>query len=623
MTDSDDIKKKKVSRTQTSMLVWVLMAMLVTGLGGFGVTNFGLSTTAIGSVGNQEIQATTYARALRTEINRQSQKFGVELTLQQAQLLGLDRQVLAQLTADAALDNEAARIGLSVGDARLAAAVAADDGFYDVTGQFNADNYKRALDQAGLTVKSYEADLRATLARTILQSAVVGGVTVPAALTDTLLTYSGETRGFTVVEFSESTLPTPLATPTPDMLKTYYDAKLATFTRPEAKRITYAALLPADIAAQQPLDETKVQDLYNERLADYVVPEKRLVERVVYPTEAEAQAAKARLDAGESFETLVKDRGLDLTDIDLGDVTRSELGAAGDAVFALTGPGVAGPLASDLGPALYRMNAILAARETTLAEVHDIIAAEIQTEAAVAAISDQASAIDDALAGGATLEDIARDFTMTLATIDFVTGADDNDPITQDRAFATEADRLAAGDYPQALMLGDGGLAALRMDAVVPPTPLALDKITDRVAAGWHAAELAKTLTALATKAEAAVKAGGSLADQGPATVIAATTRDLAPEGTTPDVVQAAFAMVPDEVRLIDTPTFTGLIRLDSITPFDSASDAAKMARENLTRQVRQTIAQDSYGLLTSALTAEGGLVIDQAVIASVQSQMT
>ena len=123
-----------------------------------------------------------------------------------------------------------------------------------------------------------------------------------------------------------------------------------------------------DIAADQPVDEAAVQDLYTTRLADYVVPEKRLVERLVYPDDAAAAAAKARLDAGESFETLVAERGLDLTDIDLGDVTKSELGAAGDAVFALTGPGVAGPLPSDLGPALFRMNAILAAQETTLDE---------------------------------------------------------------------------------------------------------------------------------------------------------------------------------------------------------------------------------------------------------------
>ena len=69
MSNHDEIEKKKTSRTQSSMLIWVLMAMLITGLGGFGVTNFGRSVTAIGSVGTQEIEVTTYARALRSQIN--------------------------------------------------------------------------------------------------------------------------------------------------------------------------------------------------------------------------------------------------------------------------------------------------------------------------------------------------------------------------------------------------------------------------------------------------------------------------------------------------------------------------------------------------------------------------
>ena len=38
---------EKKSRKKNSVLVWVLMAMLIVGLGGFGVTNFGGGVTAI------------------------------------------------------------------------------------------------------------------------------------------------------------------------------------------------------------------------------------------------------------------------------------------------------------------------------------------------------------------------------------------------------------------------------------------------------------------------------------------------------------------------------------------------------------------------------------------------
>ncbi len=78
------------------------------------------------------------------------------------------------------------------------------------------------------------------------------------------------------------------------------------------------------------LDEMVVPDeavarLYNERIAEFVQPERRLVERLVYLDQARAEEAMARVDAGEaSFEDLVAERGLSLTDVDLGDVSQEE-----------------------------------------------------------------------------------------------------------------------------------------------------------------------------------------------------------------------------------------------------------------------------------------------------------
>ena len=66
-TDDDTPKKK---RRGASVMVWVLMAMLVGGLGGFGVTNFGGGMTAIGTVGDRKIDVNEYARSLRQAMDR-------------------------------------------------------------------------------------------------------------------------------------------------------------------------------------------------------------------------------------------------------------------------------------------------------------------------------------------------------------------------------------------------------------------------------------------------------------------------------------------------------------------------------------------------------------------------
>ena len=177
-----------------------------------------------------------------------------------------------------------------------------------------------------------------------------------------------------MIRLGEADLVTPLPDPTEDELKAFHDANIARFTAPEAKRITYAALLPEAIAADQPVEEAVLRELYQGRIDEFVIPERRIVERLIFPDQAAADAARAELDAGGSFEALVTARGLTLDAIDLGDVTRDDLGAAADAVFAAAEGAVVGPVESDLGQALYRVVTALDAEETTFEEARDTLA---------------------------------------------------------------------------------------------------------------------------------------------------------------------------------------------------------------------------------------------------------
>ena len=96
--------------------VWVLMGMLILGLGGFGVTSFGGGVTKVASVGDTDVTTDDYARALQTQINALSQQFGKQISLQEAMAFGIDQQVLQSVLTRAALDNETGRVGISVGD---------------------------------------------------------------------------------------------------------------------------------------------------------------------------------------------------------------------------------------------------------------------------------------------------------------------------------------------------------------------------------------------------------------------------------------------------------------------------------------------------------------------------
>lgn len=617
--EDDETPKKK--RKVGSTLVWGLLVLIMLGLGGFGVTNFGGGVQSIGRVGDSEIEVDDYARALRQQVDQMSRQFGMQLTLEQARAFGIDQQVLRSLVAKTALDNETRRIGISAGDATLAAEIQKMDAFKGAAGTFDRETYKFALDRNNLSESKFESDMRSDIARSVLQGAIVGGFAAPKAYVDTIAAWQDEKRSFSVLALSEADLASPLPAPTEAELKAVYDAQIDAFTKPEAKRITYVSLRPEALAPDMAVDDAAVKAAYEAKVSDYVVPEKRLVERLVYPSEDEAKAAKAKLDAGEAtFEQLVEERKLALTDIDLGDVSKEDLGAAGDAVFALAEPGVVGPVVTDFGPALFRMNAVIAAQNTTFDQAKDALKKDLQLEKAKGEISGKMEQISDLLASGAELEDAAKEAGMELATLDY--SAATTEGVAADPAFREAADAVQEGDFPEAIQLVDGTIVALRLDELIPATPIPFAEAKAQVTEAWRKEALAAALAARAEAIKTEVDGGKALGGFGIVSASRNLTRDAALEGLPPDVIKSAFQMKEGEVRALAVPAFAGLIRLDAVTPAATTGEDAESLRESIAIRAKRDIAQDAFSLFADGLGAEAGIVLDQTAINAVNARM-
>ena len=100
----------------TKTAVWILMGLLILGLGGFGAVNLSGNIRTIGTVGEKSIPVDLYARQLQQEIRAIESQTGEALGFQRAQEIGLDRAVLQRIVRQRALDNEAEQLGLSIGD---------------------------------------------------------------------------------------------------------------------------------------------------------------------------------------------------------------------------------------------------------------------------------------------------------------------------------------------------------------------------------------------------------------------------------------------------------------------------------------------------------------------------
>jgi peptidyl-prolyl cis-trans isomerase D len=323
-------RKRKASNT----LVWILMGLLVVGLAGFGTARFTGGAQSVASVGDREVSANEYARGLNLALVNLERQTGQQLSLQQAQLFGASQQVLGELMIAAALDNETDSIGFSAGDERLARRVGELPGFVGIDGKFDRVVYQSTLDRAGLTIADFEAQLRDELARQVLESAVTGGIDAPRAATRAFLDYLATKRDVSFVTLGEADLSAPIAAPDDSQLRGYHNEHADQFFVPETKVMTYAWLTPNMLVDGISVDDSVLRAAYDARSDEFNRPERRLVERLVFGDQAEAEAAAARVEAGEiDFPGLVAERGLDLADIDLGDATQAQLGAAGDAVF--------------------------------------------------------------------------------------------------------------------------------------------------------------------------------------------------------------------------------------------------------------------------------------------------
>ncbi|QPM89839.1 peptidyl-prolyl cis-trans isomerase [Pseudooceanicola algae] len=611
-----------MANKKSKTLMWGLLAMLVVGLGGFGATSFTGTVNEIGHVEDKPIRVTAYTSAVQAQISQVSQQFGQQIGFAQAEMFGIPNAVLSNLVTDRALDVEADRLGLSVGDGTVSESIMQIPAFQGPTGEFSRDTYDFALQNAGLTDAVFEADLRDESARSILQTAVISATRMPPAYLTALTAYSAETRRITYARVGADQLDAPLPQPEEADLQAFYDANIADYTAPEKKRLTYAYLSPEMVIDAVDIPEETIRAQYDARIDEFEQPERRLVERLIFSDEAAATAASDRLKAGEiDFDTLVGERGLALSDIDLGDVDQDALGAAGAAVFDTPSGEVTEPLDTDFGPALFRVNGILQATSTDYDEAAALIRDDLAADAARRDVELEAEPAEDLLAGGATLEDLAEETSMQLGTMDWADGSTEGLAAYED--FAAAAATVSAGDYPEILTLDDGGIFALRLDEELAAAPIPFEEARDQVAADWQADTAAKAYHARAEALMARLDAGESFADLGLDALTESTVTRNGSVLSTPEGFNAeVFAMeTPGTRRITDGFDAAMIVQLDGIVP--PAVDDPNLAqmRNALDQQISGSLSTDLYQAYAQEIRDNVSIYVDQDALNAVNAQ--
>ena len=120
-------------------IVAVLFGFLIVSFAIWGIGDIfrGSVRTTVATVGKTDISAEAFRTAYQNELQRLMRQTRQSITPERARSLGLDTQILSRLVTEAALDQRAQELGLSVSDQLIARTIAQDPNFRGPNGQFD------------------------------------------------------------------------------------------------------------------------------------------------------------------------------------------------------------------------------------------------------------------------------------------------------------------------------------------------------------------------------------------------------------------------------------------------------------------------------------------------------
>lgn len=407
-------------KSASGIVAKILMGLLILSFGIWGIADVfrGFGSQTLATIGSTEITVPEFRQIYQERLQQISQQLKRGITPNMARAFGLPDQVLNERLAEAALDDQAKSLGLSLSDEEIARRVQQNPAFFGPSGSFDANYFNMLLRQNGYTEARFvEAERRLALRQQIIQS-LGGGVTVPAVLKDALVRFEQEQRSVNYALLRSANLPA-LADPSDEELRTFFDARKVAFRAPEFRTVDVLALTPQSLAGSESVTDAEVEAAYTNNQSRYGTPETRVVQQIVFPNAEEAKAAADRIAAGTPFADIVTERKLSPADVDLGTVTKAAIidKAVADAAFALPQDGTSGVVAGRFGPVIVHVGAITPATVKPLAEVAPEIRSELQLDAARRALLATYDKVEDERASGAKLSEIATKLGLKVESL--------------------------------------------------------------------------------------------------------------------------------------------------------------------------------------------------------------
>lgn len=553
---------------------------------------------------------------------------------------GLD-QVLDQLVEGLAFEQFASQMGFSVSKRLVDGRIADLPAFAGVAGTFDQKVFENFLRQNGITETQLRRDLRQQLLLEQLAAPIAAMPRIGSGMAQPYAALLLEQRRGQATFIPASPF-APTADPGDAALQKFLSQNKARFTVPERRTIQYALFDRAAVPVPAVTD-AEIAKVYKDNAAQFAASETRRFAQVIVPDQAAANALAAKVRGGTSLAAAAQAAGLSASTT--GDLTQSAYAAtssaaAAKAAFAAKRGDVVGPLQTGLGWTVARVEDVTAKPARSLADATPEIRTELAKNKANEAIVDYYNDIQDAVNGGASIEEIAADRKLQLLATPAIlpSGRAPGQPAF---AMAPELAPLVAQAF-QAAGEGESHLATLvenekfavyAVKSIADAAPPPFAQIRGDLLSEWRFAEGQKVARDKARAISKAVEGGKSLADAvaaagpniGSVQAIGGRRAELGANGQpVPPELALLFSMAQGSVKTLEIPGNRGwmVIALNEVQRPDPKSiEPARVAA------IAQPLAPAFGRELIEQLAAEAkrrvGVTINKKLVDQLRAELT
>lgn len=633
-------RRASKSKIGTGIMALVLIAILagfaVADISNFGSGSlgFGMRSSALVRVGDQEVTENEMNDAMQrrlTEVRQQNP------TADYATIVRDFDTILDALVDQRTLLAFANKYGFHLSKRLIDAEISQIPQAQGLNGQFSQQAYQNFLAEQRLTDAQVRQIIAGSMLQRLLLTPIAANARVSVGMAQPYASMLLEAREGEVAALPIELFAAGLNATDAD-LQRYYAANRNRYMVPEQRVLRIARIGPEQVASVAATDQ-EIAAYYKANQATYGTKETRNLSQAVVPDQATANAIATRAKGGASLATAGGNAAV--TSLQ-GQTRQAYSSVAGDrvaaAAFAASSGAVVGPIQSDFGWVVVKVDSVKSQGGKSLAAASAEIAAKLNADKRKNAIEDLVDRVQNAVDEGSNFGEAAAQAKLPVITTPLVTasGSSRLDPaykVAAELAPALKAGfEIAANDPPEIVTLPNNqGYALVSPAEVVSAAPAPFASIRDQIAKDWitsQALERARAAaSAIADKASRGVPLAQATKESGfalPAVrPLAARRIQIATaEGQIPPPVQMLFTLAQGKSRMVADPQGRGffVVKVDKITPGNALLQPGLISQ--MQNELREPVSQDYAQQFLATVRKEMKLTRNDNAIAAMKARL-